>query len=245
MLDTDPFEVIRLAILHATQNEMSGHDTRRLISDALDRAEGRVATQQTQVSELHDEITELCAEIDRCYEIDAAHTDIIISLREQLAEANERLRIVEAENDDCSETIMSQSRRLAEAQSTIEKARKVAPTNGGEAWRILSAPSSTGGNDSQGVALISAERKRQVTEEGYDAEHDEGHASDLARGASSYALAGADDLNGLGYAANDPFDPPADWPWHTVDWKPTGDAVSDLVKAGGLVAAALDSLLAE
>lgn len=42
MLDPDPLEVVRLAILHATQNEMSGHDTRRLISDALDRASERI-----------------------------------------------------------------------------------------------------------------------------------------------------------------------------------------------------------
>jgi hypothetical protein len=166
--------------------------------------------------------------------------------------------------DLITERAMKAESALAEAQATIEKAATVLTASheyhepDDDAWwaehydtiitqaiSILSAPSSTGGSESQGVALIAAERKRQVTEEGYDAEHDKGHAADLALAASSYALAGADDLDGLDYVANDSFDPPADWPWRTSEWKPTGKAIPDLVKAGGLIAAALDSLIAE
>ena len=32
------------------------------------------------------------------------------------------------------------------------------------------------------------------------------------------------------------------WPWHARHWKPTGDPVRDLTKAGTLLAAAIDSI---
>lgn len=98
---------------------------------------------------------------------------------------------------------------------------------------------------SKGVDLIAAERKRQVTDEGWTPEHDKGHAAELAKAAAGYALAGADDAGGLTYVANDPDDPAEDWPWHPSYWKPTGDAVRDMVKAGALIAAAIDAELAE
>jgi hypothetical protein len=96
-----------------------------------------------------------------------------------------------------------------------------------------------------GAELIATERERQVTEEGYDAAHDRGHADDLIAAAVGYAQAGAADIEGSKYpswVANDPADPAIDWPWHPDYWKPTGDPVRDLVKAGALIAAAIDSL---
>lgn len=95
---------------------------------------------------------------------------------------------------------------------------------------------------SKGIELIAAERARQVSEEGYDAEHDKGHADQLTLAAQSYCLSAADSLGGLTYEANNPEDPAMDWPWHPSYWKPTGDPVRDLVKAGALIAAAIDSL---
>ena len=96
---------------------------------------------------------------------------------------------------------------------------------------------------SKATDLFAAERERQVTEEGYTPEHDVNHAGELALAGDAYALAAADSLGVLGYAANDPAHPTFDWPWDKSYWKPTGDPVRDLVKAGGLIAAALDSLL--
>lgn len=98
---------------------------------------------------------------------------------------------------------------------------------------------------SRGVALIAAERARQPAEEGYTAEHDRGHAGQLALAGMGYAAAGADDLGALSFVSNDPEDPAMDWPWHPSYWKPTGDAVRDLTKAGALIAAAIDSKLAD
>jgi len=99
---------------------------------------------------------------------------------------------------------------------------------------------------SRGVALIAAERDRQPTEEGYTAEHDRGHAGELATAGAAYAF-------GQGYALQHPGDggrqyldkvPAGVWPWAWHFWKPSRSAVRTLVKAGALIAAAIDSLLA-
>jgi hypothetical protein len=85
-----------------------------------------------------------------------------------------------------------------------------------------------------GATLIAAERLRQITEEGYTAERDAGIASDLIEAAISYAQCGrtGDDNT------------PASWPWLGRYWKPSGDRRRDLVKAGALIAAAIDALVA-
>jgi hypothetical protein len=38
---------------------------------------------------------------------------------------------------------------------------------------------------------------------------------------------------------------PAEFPWDAKYWKPTGDPVRDLTKAGALIAAAIDSINVE
>lgn len=96
-----------------------------------------------------------------------------------------------------------------------------------------------------GIDLLVAERAHQINDEGYTPEHDRGRVAELAKASASYAMAGACDVGALGYVANDPDDEPFDWPWHPSYWKPTGDAIRDLTKAGALIVAALDTLLAE
>lgn len=95
----------------------------------------------------------------------------------------------------------------------------------------------------EGSKRIAAERARSIEVEGYTPEHDAGHAGELALAAQSYALAAASDVGVLTFVGNDPDDPPFDWPWHPSYWKPTGDTVRDLEKAGGLIASAIDSIL--
>lgn len=91
--------------------------------------------------------------------------------------------------------------------------------------------------------LIAAERDRQVNEEGYDAEHDAGHAHELIRAARSYAYEARIGVAAEGASITHlPGQPPSEWPWAERYWKPTGDPVRDLVKAGALIAAAIDSL---
>ena len=85
----------------------------------------------------------------------------------------------------------------------------------------------------KGAELITEERQRQIVEEGWTAEHDDEHgASELARAATVYAC------------------PPRFrtiiqssrmWPWEWETYKP-GNRISELVKAGSLIAAEIDRL---
>jgi len=89
-----------------------------------------------------------------------------------------------------------------------------------------------------GASLILAERRRQIEEEGYDAAHDFCHTPQtLCRAAAAYAL------------HEDCADLVADgarnlWPWGARFWKPK-DHLRNLVRAGALIAAAIDRLLAD
>lgn len=92
-----------------------------------------------------------------------------------------------------------------------------------------------------GSELIAKERTRQIEEEAYTARHDAGHAEELAAAGAAYA-------NPIEFHVIDPDKPsvPIGWPWDAEWWKPTpDDRIRELVKAGALIAAAIDSLLSE
>lgn len=95
---------------------------------------------------------------------------------------------------------------------------------------------------STGASLIAVERERQVTDEGWSPAHDAEHGADeLLRAARAY-------LTGQMW----------EWPWDTQSFKPIGawtteddgagawqPAERDLVRAGALIAAAIDANLAQ
>jgi hypothetical protein len=83
------------------------------------------------------------------------------------------------------------------------------------------------------ITLIRAERARQITDEGYTAEHDAHHIDgELARAAAAYALYGG----GAGHVVR-----PGYWPW--PDWRLTpGEVLDSLVKAAALIVAEMDRL---
>ena len=86
-----------------------------------------------------------------------------------------------------------------------------------------------------GVALIAAERARQVAEEGWTAAHDDAHAGgELAQAAACYAWSSV-------VAPGEPFSSALLdlWPWDYASWKPKG-RTADLVRAGALIAAELN-----
>lgn len=94
-------------------------------------------------------------------------------------------------------------------------------------------------DDLTGVGRIGVERARQKLEEGYTAEHDAGEGDALALAAAMYALPATSRTIVRGGA-------PLLWPWRPEFWKPTpADRIRELEKAGALVAAAIDALLAE
>lgn len=85
-----------------------------------------------------------------------------------------------------------------------------------------------------GLDLIAQERKRQVEAEVWTPEHDNRNTSgELAIAAACYAMHSAWKQDaGI----------PLIWPWEDANWKPK-DPISDLVRAGALIAAELDRIL--
>lgn len=85
-----------------------------------------------------------------------------------------------------------------------------------------------------GLSLIAAERRRQVEAEGWTPEHDAEHDGDeLAQAAAAYCLG----PTSKGYARSC-------WPWDVSWWKPGPTRIRELEKAGALIAAEIDRLLA-
>lgn len=86
-----------------------------------------------------------------------------------------------------------------------------------------------------GVKLIEQERNRQITEEGYDYEHDRQESlEELLRAAVCYTK--------VNYEPVERFDWPYSWDYRY--WKPT-NTLRNLQKAGALIAAAIDKYLSE
>ncbi len=105
-----------------------------------------------------------------------------------------------------------------------------------------------------GVSRIASERQRQIDVERWSPAHDAQHREgDLARAAACYAMpAGFLPLRAWNATASGGSVPdrgdrivryPSAWPWHPSWWKPTGDLMRDLEKAGALIAAEIDRLL--
>lgn len=90
-----------------------------------------------------------------------------------------------------------------------------------------------------GIELIAAERTRQVNDEGWSSEHDDGHRhEELASAAAYYALP-TEERNELERII------PVDlWPWDLSQPKLTpNDRIRELTKAGALIAAEIDRLM--
>lgn len=127
---------------------------------------------------------------------------------------------------------------LADSAQEAEEHRFVVLTLERCAEHLRSQSSSEVG-EKTGAELIAAERERQVSEEGYTAEHDDNYGDD--EGAYSGLVRAA-----ICYAAAAPFQdqpkPPPGWPWHEEWWKPSQDESRNLTRAGALLAAEIDRL---
>jgi len=91
---------------------------------------------------------------------------------------------------------------------------------------------------------VLAERQRQVSVEGWTADHDdELDGGEIAAAAAAYALRAADNLHPQSNGDGDYADgtPPDMWPWHEDWWKPATPR-RDLVKAGALILAEIERL---
>lgn len=94
-----------------------------------------------------------------------------------------------------------------------------------------------------GTARIAMERMRQIDKEGFSPEHDKKHNdSSLLLAAIAYI----DEALGVNDPDSSPYESgiPGSWPWEASWWKPSEDAVRNLEKAGALIAAEIDRLIA-
>ena len=86
------------------------------------------------------------------------------------------------------------------------------------------------------AADVLAERKRQVTTEGWTPEHDDQHVNfEMAIAGGLYAISAVDSHHKLRNSA------PSAWPWYRKWGKPDGPR-RDLVKAGALILAEIERL---
>lgn len=171
---------------------------------------------------------------------------------ERLAEAEERRNELLEEERDWRRSAFERDQALAEERwKELQAPPAVEPLS---AMHFEVAPNISvadmvseldrGGGRLTGSGRIAVERARQRLDreaggEGYDAEHDAGEGDNLALAAAAYAAPGrARRVARAGI--------PLDWPWDADYWKPTPkDRIRELEKAGALVAAAIDALLAE
>jgi hypothetical protein len=92
-----------------------------------------------------------------------------------------------------------------------------------------------------GIELITKERDRQITQEGFDPEHDRCHTdNELALAAACYAVNGIQGVSVYEYGDSDCF------PFvEEYDKRRKHDRLRSLTIAGALCAAELDRLIAE
>lgn len=102
-----------------------------------------------------------------------------------------------------------------------------------------------------GIKLIADERRRQIHEEKWTAEHDDSHINgELAVAAACY-LRGSKSSGTIrtseGLSYFEKHVPGSmwyviKWPWDAGSWKPTPNRVRNLVKAAALIVAEIDRL---
>ena len=90
-----------------------------------------------------------------------------------------------------------------------------------------------------GIDKIGLERLRQISQEGWSAEHDDDHRKgEMAFAAACYVKTAAHQSLGDEHAKRTN----GWWPWGEEWWKPSDDPIRNLVKAGALIAAEIDRL---
>lgn len=93
-----------------------------------------------------------------------------------------------------------------------------------------------------GIELITAERERQISVEGWSPEHDDGHSRGEMMSAAVDCVAECKRILRDHEPLVDSRGLPFGWPWSKLWWKPSPDPVRNLVKAGALIAAEIDRL---
>jgi hypothetical protein len=94
-------------------------------------------------------------------------------------------------------------------------------------------------NQTQAAKDVLAERQRQIEEEGWTPEHDDGHPyGELGMAAACYAVEASSNIT----LDHDLCGAPPEWPWEPKWWKPSVDPRRNLVKAAALLLAEIERL---
>lgn len=186
-----------------------------------------------------------CEECDKLkHDYDQAAAD--------LADANEQLLNMQAEAEKKQKAyddyvansekvygdLLDENRRLAESTDGQESLQQLQQKlDDALAMNRKLHERLTSVNATTGAYMIAVERERQIKDEGYNEEHDQAHAPmTLAKAAVSYILCNDERKRKIAKTTY--------WPWEDKYYKPL-DMKRNLVRAGALVAAAIDRLLAE
>ena len=98
-----------------------------------------------------------------------------------------------------------------------------------------------------GAERIAAERQRQIEREGWDSAHDDEHGfGELLSAARAYCCFAWKQIDvhcGWTQEMVDEYIAEQLWPWDERYWKPSGDPIRNLERAGALIAAEIDRLL--
>ncbi len=85
-----------------------------------------------------------------------------------------------------------------------------------------------------GIQLITEERQRQISEQGWTSHHDDCHIhGELRLAGQFYAMRGINAASEM----------PSGWPWQKKWWKPSDDEIHNLTKAGALFLAESDRFM--
>ena len=169
-----------------------------------------------------------------------------------LADANEQLLMMQAEAEKKQKAyddyvanaekvygdLLDENRRLAESTDEQENLQQLQQKlDDALAENRQLHERLTGVIATTGAYMIAVERERQIKSECYNSEHDQMHAPmTLAKAAVSYILCNDEKKRKIAKTMY--------WPWEDKYYKPR-DMKRNLVRAGALVAAAIDRLLAE
>jgi hypothetical protein len=94
-----------------------------------------------------------------------------------------------------------------------------------------------------GIELIASERRHQILAGGWTAEYDDQHRTgQLSAAGSCYADVAGAQIRGETNLEEIKFNMLELWPWDEQWFKPSPDPVSNLAKAGALIAAEIDRL---
>ncbi|PBN05735.1 hypothetical protein B8A54_05430 [Pseudomonas aeruginosa] len=194
-------------------------------------------------------------EFERSYTVErrplmtvAQHDRIVGVLRADLISKDEIMRAWQRAAERKNQIAADAQARVAKLELGIARiAGDFLPDNSGQAELALDEmrqalhellAAAPGNSVPQAWLDVQAERRRQVTAEGWTPEHDDAHShGQMARAAACYALAGSSAPND-GTAA---LLVSLAWPWDEQWWKPS-TARRDLVKACALALAEIERL---